>query len=137
MRETSHGADIALDGSSVVDIENRYGHRGQYDFANVSVWNPDIFTRIPPGKNISFIPILTEWIGAGGKIGGVVLNERQWFNIGSRAEYLEVHRFIDERNWKPDYVKASGWPMRVEADGTIQHWAVPPRSSMMFVRVAS
>jgi len=119
LRETSHGADVALDGSSVVDIENRYGHRGQYDFANVSIWNPDIFTRIPPGKNISFIPILTEWIGAGGKIGGVVLNERQWFNIGSRAEYLEVHRFIDERNWKPDYVKTSGWPMRVDPDAAV------------------
>ena len=119
LRETSHGADVALDGSRVVDIENRYGHRGQYDFANVSVWNPDVFTRIPPGKNISFIPVVTEWIGVGGKIGGVLLNERQWFNIGSRTEYLEVHRFIQERNWKPDYVKTSGWPMRIAPDATV------------------
>ena len=38
------------------------------------------------------------------------------------GQYKEVH---------------TGWPMRVGADGSIQHWAVPPRSSMMFVRVDS
>ena len=72
-----------------------------------------IFERIPPGKKISFIPILAEWIGQSGKIGGVVLNEGIWFNIGSRAEYLEVHRTIEEERWSPDYVKAPDWPLRI------------------------
>ena len=119
LRETNHGADVALEGNRVVDIENRYGHAGRYDFAGISVWSPAIFERIPPGRSLSFIPILAEWIGAGGRIGGVLLNERQWFNIGSRAEYLEVHRFIEERNWKPDYVKATGWPVRIAPDAAI------------------
>ena len=106
LRETEHGADVALEGSRVVDIENRYGHPGRYDFAGISLWTPAIFQRIPPGQSVSFIPILAEWIGDGGKIGGVVLNERQWFNIGSRAEYLATHRAIQEERWKPDYLES-------------------------------
>ncbi|MEY2497838.1 MAG: mannose-phosphate guanylyltransferase [Verrucomicrobiota bacterium] len=119
LRETSHGADVALEGGRVVDIEKRYGHEGRYDFAGISLWTPAIFERIPPGRSLSFIPILREWIGTGGKIGGVVLNERQWFNIGSRAEYLKVHRVIEEQPWKPDYVKTPDWPARVAPDAAV------------------
>ena len=119
LRKTDHGADVALEGSRVVDIENRYGHAGRYDFAGISLWTPAIFERIPAGQSLSFIPILADWIGAGGKIGGVILNERQWFNIGSRAEYLKVHRVIEEQPWKPDYVKTSGWPVRVAPDAAV------------------
>jgi mannose-1-phosphate guanylyltransferase len=119
LRKTGLAAGVALQNGRVVDIENKYGHAGEYDFANVSVWNPEIFQRIPPAQNISFIPILAEWIGQEGKIGGVVLNDGKWFNIGSRAEYLEVHRIIKEERWKPDYVCPAEWPVHVAADAAI------------------
>jgi mannose-1-phosphate guanylyltransferase len=119
LRKTGLAAGMALQNGRVVDIENKYGHAGEYDFANVSVWNPDIFRRIPPAQNISFIPILAEWIGRGGKIGGVVLGDGKWFNIGSRAEYLEVHRIIEEERWKPDYVSSAEWPVHVAADAVV------------------
>jgi mannose-1-phosphate guanylyltransferase len=118
LRKTGLASGVALQGCRVVDIENKYGHAGEYDFANVSVWNPEIFPRIPPG-NVSFIPIIAEWIGQGGKIGGVVLDDGKWFNIGSRAEYLEVHRIIQEGNWKPDYVSAPGWPVQIAAGALV------------------
>ncbi|MEY2482505.1 MAG: mannose-phosphate guanylyltransferase [Verrucomicrobiota bacterium] len=123
LRETKHGADMALEGGRVVDIENRYGHPGLYDFAGVSVWTPAIFERIPPGQNLSFIPILAEWIGDGGRIGGVVLNEGNWFNIGSRTEYLATHRAIQEEAWKPDYLEAEQWPITVAADALVDSTA--------------
>src|SRR5438309_1867401 len=47
------------------------------------------------------------------EIGGVVLDDGHWFNIGSRSEYLEVHRVISQEGWKPGYVKASEWPQAV------------------------
>jgi len=31
----------------------------------------------------------------------------------------------------------TGWPMRVQPDGTIERWTVPPRTAVMFVRVNS
>jgi NDP-sugar pyrophosphorylase family protein len=119
LRKTKLGADVALQDGSVLDIGGKYGHLGEYDFANVSIWNPQIFPRIPPARNISFIPIVVDWIGEGGRIGGVVLNDRKWFNIGSRAEYLEVHRIIKEEGWKPHYVRNADWPNPVARDATI------------------
>ncbi|HEX7516843.1 MAG TPA: NDP-sugar synthase [Chthoniobacterales bacterium] len=119
LRKTGLAAGVALHDGRVVDIENKYGHAGEYDFANVSVWNPEIFQRIPPAQNISFIPILAEWIGQDGKIGGIVLDDGTWFNIGSRAEYLDVHRIIKEQRWRPDYVSTPDWPVQVAADAVV------------------
>jgi NDP-sugar pyrophosphorylase family protein len=108
LRHTGLGSAIAFREHRVVDISNRYGTAGEYDFANIAVWNPTVFARIPPREKISFIPVLANWIGNGGKIGGVVLEEGKWFNLGSRAEYFEVHRAI-LNGWRPAYVKPDDW----------------------------
>ena len=112
LRHTGLAAAVALRDQQVVDISNRYGVAGNFDFANIAVWNPAIFQRIPPRKKISFIPIIADWIAQGAKIGGVAMNDGKWFNIGSRTEYLEVHRTILRENWKPDFVKIREWPER-------------------------
>ena len=112
LRHTGLATAVALRDQRVVDISNRYGVAGNFDFANIAVWNSAIFPRIPPRKKISFIPIIGDWIGQGARIGGVVMNDGKWFNISSRAEYLEVHRTILRENWKPDFVKTLEWPER-------------------------
>ena len=119
LRETEHGADVALEGNRVVDMVNRYGRAGRYDFAGIAVWTRTVFDRIPRGQVVSYIPILADWIGQGGRIGGVVLNERKWFNIGSRREYLAAHRTILEEHWKPGYLGSHDWPVRVAGDAKI------------------
>jgi NDP-sugar pyrophosphorylase family protein len=119
VRETGLARDVACRDGRVLDIGNRYGHPGNYDYANVSVWSSAIFNRIAPGEKISFIPILAEWIGAGGKIGGVISNAGRWFNLGSKAEYLAVHRIVVEEGWRPDYVQPSAWPIRIAPDATV------------------
>jgi mannose-1-phosphate guanylyltransferase len=113
LRETGLATQIAFRDHRVADIANRYGIPGNFDFANIAVWNRDIFGKIPPQRKISFIPVLADWIGQGGKIGGLVVNEGKWFNITSRAEYLDVHRIIIRENWKPYYLKMGEWPERV------------------------
>ncbi len=123
LRDTGLATAVAFRNGQVVDISNRYGVAGNHDFANIAVWNPGIFERIPPNQKISFIPIVGNWIGAGGKIGGVVLNDGKWFNIGSRTEYLEVHLMICEEHWKPHYLKTSAWPERVAASAIVDRTA--------------
>jgi mannose-1-phosphate guanylyltransferase len=123
LRDTGLGKDVALEGNRVVDMENRYGHKGRYDFAGISLWTPAIFDRIPPQRSLSFIPILAEWIGEGGKIGGVVLDQGKWFNIGSRVHYLAVHRSIQKERWKPHFVKSSDWPVHVAEDAQVDSTA--------------
>jgi mannose-1-phosphate guanylyltransferase len=119
LRRTGLASAVALRDHRVVDISNRYGVAGNLDFANIAVWNSAIFQRIPPGKKISFIPIIGDWIGQGAKVGGVVMNDGKWFNIGSRAEYLEVHRTILRENWKPDFVTMGEWPERMASSATV------------------
>jgi len=113
LRDTGLASDVALRDHRVVDIANRYGTIGNFDFANVAVWNSSVFEQIPSRQKISFIPILADWIGKGGKIGGVVMNDGRWFNIGSRTEYLDVHRIILRDRWTPHYVQLREWPERV------------------------
>ena len=123
LRDRGLRSDVALENGRVVDIANRYGREGRCDYAGVAVWSPAIFERIPPAESVSFISVLAEWIGQGGKIGGVVSNDGNWFNIGSRKEYLAVHRTIHEERWKPDYVTAPEWPVTVAADAQVDSTA--------------
>jgi len=113
LRNTNLASDVALRDHRVVDISARYGTPGNFDFANIALWNPKIFGRIPPRKKISFIPIVADWIGRGGKIGGLVMDDGKWFNIGSRDAYLDVHRTILREQWIPQYIKSREWPERV------------------------
>ena len=124
LRTTGLAAGLALDDNGRVTAIEPGRHRsGAYDFANVSIWNRDIFQRVPAGKKISFVPILIDWLRGGGKIGGVVLNEREWFNIGSRSEYLKVHQVISRRPWRPAYLNREEWPASVAADAQVSSGA--------------
>jgi len=123
LRQTGLGSEIALREDRVIDIGNRHGITGDYDFANIAIWNASIFKRLPPGQKISFIPVLADWISEGGKIGGVVIEEGRWFNIGSRAEYLEVHRTISRGDWRPIFVKEPGWPRAVHPAAVVDRTA--------------
>lgn len=118
LRHTGLGSAVAFRDHRVVDISNRYGNPGEYDFANIAVWNPSVFARIPAKEKISFIPVLGDWIGHDAKIGGVVLEEGQWFNLGSRAEYLDVHRTI-LKGWQLAYVKEHDWPAQVHPSASV------------------
>lgn len=95
------------------------GEPGEFDFAGISVWNPSVFSRIPPATRISFIPIIIEWLKSGGKIGGVLLEESRWFNLGSRKEYLSAHRIIARERWVPKYLHGSSWPVLADPSAHI------------------
>src|SRR5437667_4354480 len=82
LRQTGLASQMALRDHRIMDIANRHGIPGSLDFANIAVWNSAIFQKIPPQKKISFISIIADWIGQGGKIGGLVMNDGKWFNIG-------------------------------------------------------
>jgi mannose-1-phosphate guanylyltransferase len=105
----------------ITDLQGVLGSSepGEYDFAGISVWNSSVFSRIPEATKISFIPIIVEWLKSGGRIGGLALEENRWFNIGSRAEYLQVHQIISNELWSPDYICDPQWPVRVEPSAQV------------------
>src|SRR5437773_4444803 len=118
-RNTGLGAGVVMRDGRVVEISTKSDPKENFDYANISIWNQEIFTRIPATRKISFIPILIDWINHGGTIGGLAVDDGKWFNIGSRAQYLEVHRKILRDDWKPYYVKVRDWPERIAKSAAV------------------
>jgi mannose-1-phosphate guanylyltransferase len=108
-RNTGLGAGVVMRANRIVAISKESNPKENFDYANISVWNPQIFGRIPRDQKISFIPTLIDWIRQGGKIGGLEVSDGNWFNIGSRKEYLDVHRAIAAEQWNPPHVTTPDW----------------------------
>lgn len=87
---------IALDDKTgkVVDIAQRLRQTTpqQFLFTGVYIVQPEFFARIPAKTKISVIPIFFEMIKQGAKLGGVVLDEGHWWDLGTRGRYLDVHQ---------------------------------------------
>lgn len=131
LRKTGLAAGVSLVNGRVVEIGKGEDGADRFDYANVSIWNPAVFNRISPGHKVSFIPILVEWIRQGGRIGGAILDQGKWFNIGSRREYLEVHCMIRETQWKPAYLADPEWPKAVADSAVIDPTARIEGSSVI------
>ena len=83
----------------VTDIRNQLGTGlpTPYLFTGVYVVSPAFLAYIPAGKRISVVPIWLEMIQLGDfqlgePVGGVVLDDGEWRDLGTRGELLRVHR---------------------------------------------
>jgi mannose-1-phosphate guanylyltransferase len=61
-------------------------------FAGIYVVSPEFVRRIPAGEKISVVPIFCEMIRTGARLGGVLIDEGDWRDLGLRESYLAVHR---------------------------------------------
>jgi NDP-sugar pyrophosphorylase family protein len=108
LRSRGEPLHVTLEGGRVVDIAGRLGAPGpRYLFTGIYVVEPAFLRRIPPRTKISVIPLFMEMIKQGAKLGGVVLDEGSWWDLGTREKYLEVHEalagadfFGDGREWR-------------------------------------
>ncbi len=97
----SHGPSlhIAFDRESgrVTDIRNKLstGDEGKFLFTGIYACDPAIHDWITPGKVESVIPIFLNMIRNGAKIGGVVIDEGSWWDLGSRTAYLAAHAALN------------------------------------------
>jgi NDP-sugar pyrophosphorylase family protein len=109
LRSSGEPLHVSLDGGRVVDIAGRLGVTGAktFLFTGIYVVEPAFLRRIAPRTKISVIPLFMEMIKERGTLGGVVLDEGDWWDLGSRDKYLDVHRelatgdfFGDGREWR-------------------------------------
>lgn len=97
----SHGPalHIAVDptGTSVTDIRNKLGtgDQGTHLFTGIYACSPAIHDWITPGKVESVIPIFLKMIESGVKVGAVVLDGGDWWDLGSRTQYLSAHAALN------------------------------------------
>jgi NDP-sugar pyrophosphorylase family protein len=94
----SHGGplQVACDAASgrVLDIGGRVDAAAspRFLFSGIYIVSADFIARIPPATKISVVPIFCDMIREGAKLGGVVIDEGHWWDLGSREHYLGVHR---------------------------------------------
>ncbi len=87
---------LAWDAASgrVLDIRNRLGTGmpEAYAFSCIYLVEPAFLERIPTGQVVSVIPIFQEMIRRGDGLGGILIDDGIWRDLGSRREYLQAHR---------------------------------------------
>ncbi len=95
LRSAGPALHIALDPATgrLLDIRNFLGtgHHGSHLFTGIYMVSPRFFDWLTPGKKESVIPVFLRLIESGEKIGGIVLDEGHWWDLGNRAAYLDAH----------------------------------------------
>lgn len=82
------------DTGRVLDIGNRLGRAaGTHLFTGIYVVSPAFFRRLPPAK-LSVVATFLEMIQAGVAPGAIVVDAGDWWDLGTREQYLEVHRAL-------------------------------------------
>jgi len=119
LRSNGEPLHVALDGGRVVDIAGRLGvlDAPRHLFTGIYVVEPAFLRRIPEETKISVIPLFMEMIKeGGGKLGGVVVDEGIWWDLGTREKYLDAHAALAEG---PDFF-GDGREWRTRVNGTAQ-----------------
>jgi mannose-1-phosphate guanylyltransferase len=91
----SSGPALAIsydaDKQCVVDLRSRLGHAGTHLFTGVYIAQPEFLSWLTPGVKESVVEVFLRLLQAGHSIGGCVLDEGQWWDLGSRRSYLDLH----------------------------------------------
>jgi NDP-sugar pyrophosphorylase family protein len=99
----SHGGNrnVAFDESTgrVLDLRRalRRDVEPRHMFTGIYVVEPGFIARIPDGRKLSVVPIFHEMIRAGAKLGGIVIDDGMWWDLGTRTDYLAVHAALAGR----------------------------------------
>jgi NDP-sugar pyrophosphorylase family protein len=101
LRSKDGPLQVACDGATgrVTDISGRVDAAAQprFLFTGIYIVSPAFLQRIPPATKISVVPIFCDMIRDGAKLGGVVIDDGEWWDLGSRDEYLDVHSVLASR----------------------------------------
>jgi NDP-sugar pyrophosphorylase family protein len=70
-------------------------------FTGIYLLNPEFLSRIPCNTKLSVVPLFIDMIHEGAKIGGVVIDEGVWWDLGSRDQVLAVHSSLAGSSTNP------------------------------------
>ena len=123
------GFDVAS--GRVTDIRGELGSGDpRFLYTGVCVVAPELLSRLPRGRVVSFVPVWLEALRAGQAVAGVVLDQGEWRDIGNLGEYLRIHadlasgevRLVPPPTAPPDW---PSWRMpgsRVALDAELSGW---------------
>ena len=114
LRSKDGPLQVALDEASgrVTDISGRVDPAAgpRFLFTGIYLVSPGFLRRIPPATKISVVPLFCEMIRTGARLGGVVIDDGDWWDLGSREQYLDVHAVLAARlpgTMQPPWIDAT------------------------------
>jgi NDP-sugar pyrophosphorylase family protein len=63
-------------------------------FTGIYLVEPAFLERVPAGQKLSVVPVFVDMIREGARLGGVVVDAGQWWDLGTRDQVLAVHRVL-------------------------------------------
>ena len=112
LRSNAEPKQIAFDSGKIIDIRNQLGTgaRDEFVFTGIYVVDPAFVDLLERGVKRSVIPHFLDLIRREEKIGGVVTDEGQWWDVRDRDAYLSIHRELEAAQIFPRYpVSDSDW----------------------------
>lgn len=101
LRSRGENRNVAFDESTGRVLDLRRALRPDIEpahmFTGVYVVEPRFIARIPAARKLSVVPVFHEMIRAGARLGGIVIDDGLWWDLGTRAEYLAVHASLAGR----------------------------------------
>lgn len=109
LRSKDGPLQIAFDDASgrITDIGRRLDPtiEPRFLFTGIYIVQPEFLMRIPARTKVSVIPIFCDMIRAGSKLGGIIIDEGNWWDLGTREQYLAVHRWMaDHKMHAEDWI---------------------------------
>lgn len=92
-------------------------------FTGIAVLTPRIFDFLPPEGACSVIPAFVEMIRAGLRVGGVLLDEGEWSDVGTPDAYRDIHRRI-ARGLRFSHGRDADWPSMVDPSAVLGEGAL-------------
>jgi mannose-1-phosphate guanylyltransferase len=92
-------------------------------YSGIALFEQGIFDWIPTEGPYSVIDALIAAMRAGEYVGGLLVEEGLWIDLGTPASYLEAHRLLAAGS-HPSYLAESGWPISVHPEATVFPGAV-------------
>ena len=115
---------IAFDESTgrVLDIRNQLatGAPEKFVFTGVYVVSAEFLRWLEPGVKRSVIPVFLEMIRRAAKLGGVVIDDGHWWDVGTRAAYLQLHRELPALKFPSYAVDDSDWRAAIHPTAIIE-----------------
>ncbi len=95
LRSEGPHCNVALENEQVIDMRHARGiHPGTHQFTGIYCLSAEILSMIPAHEKVSIVPAFLE-LAKLGQIGGHLLDEGDWLDLGTRETYLAVHQRSD------------------------------------------
>jgi mannose-1-phosphate guanylyltransferase len=92
-------------------------------YSGIAVLEPQIFDWIPDEGPYSIIDALLGAMRSGERVGGMLVSEGLWIDLGTPASYLEAHRVLAHPANRPAFLTDPYWPIMIHPEARIESGA--------------